>query len=42
MANGNIPRSGARFHACRNNFVAYVNGHLADLRPADCDAPPTG
>ncbi|MGB2987601.1 MAG: hypothetical protein WBE26_17180 [Phycisphaerae bacterium] len=31
MANDCIPRRDARFHAWRNNFVMYVNGHLADL-----------
>ncbi len=31
MANGYIPRPDARFHAWRNNFVTYVNGHLAEL-----------
>jgi hypothetical protein len=30
MANDYIPRQDARFHARRNNFVTYVNGHLAD------------
>jgi len=31
MANDYIPRPDAQFHAWRNNFVTYVNGHLADL-----------
>ena len=31
MANDYIPRPDAQFHARRNNFVTYVNGHLADL-----------
>jgi len=31
MANDDIPRPAARFHAWRNNFVTYVNGHLAEL-----------
>ena len=31
MANDHIPRPDARFHVWRNNFVTYVNGHLADL-----------
>ena len=31
MANDYIPRPHARFHAWQNNFVTYVNGHLADL-----------
>jgi hypothetical protein len=30
MANDYIPRPDARFHAWRNNFVTYVNGHLSD------------
>ena len=34
MANAYIPRPDARFHARRNNFVTYVNGHPADLGPA--------
>ena len=28
MANSYITRPEARFHAWRNNFVTYVNGHL--------------
>ncbi len=31
MANDYIPRPDAQFHAWRNNFATYVNGHLADL-----------
>jgi len=31
MANDYIPRPAAGFHAGQNNFVTYVNGHLADL-----------
>ena len=31
MAKDYIPRPDARFHAWQNNFVTYVNGHLADL-----------
>ena len=31
MANDYIPRPDARFHAWRNNFVTYVNGHPTDL-----------
>ena len=31
MANDYIPRPDARFHAWQNNFVTYVNGHLAEL-----------
>lgn len=30
MADDSIPRRDARFHVCQNNFVTYVNGHLAD------------
>ena len=30
MANDYIPRPDAQFHAWRNNFATYVNGHLAD------------
>ena|GEM_PF-6290308 len=42
MANDYIPRPDARFHAWQNNFVTYVNGHLADLALAAGDPPPTG
>ncbi len=31
MANDDIPRPATQFPARRNNFAAYVNGHLADL-----------
>lgn len=31
MANDDIARPGARFHAWQNNFVRCVNGHLGDL-----------
>ena len=31
MANDSIPRPDGRFHARQNNFVTYVNGHLADV-----------
>jgi len=31
MANDYMPRPDARFHAWQNNFVTYVNDHLADL-----------
>ena len=31
MANDYIPRPDAQFHARRNNFVTYVNGHRTDL-----------
>ena len=31
MANDSIPRPDAQFHTRRNNFVTYVNGHLAKL-----------
>jgi hypothetical protein len=31
MANDSIPCPDGPFHAWRNNFVTYVNGHLADL-----------
>ncbi len=34
MANDYIPRPDARFHVRQNNFVTYVNGHPANLRPA--------
>ena len=34
MANDQIPRPDARFNAWRNNFVTYINGHVADLAPA--------
>ena len=30
MANNYIPRPAAPFHARRNNFVTYVNGHPAN------------
>ncbi len=30
MANDYIPRPDARFHAWQNNFITYVNRHLAD------------
>ena len=30
MGNDSIPHPDAQFHACRNNFVTYVNGHLPD------------
>ena len=42
MANDGIPRLGTRFHAWRNNFLTYVNGHPADLALAAGDSPPTG
>lgn len=32
MANEYIPCPDARFRAWQNNFVTYVNGHVADLR----------
>ena len=31
MASDSIPRPAAQFHSRQNNFVTYVNGHLADL-----------
>ncbi|MCK4340422.1 MAG: hypothetical protein KAY37_01700, partial [Phycisphaerae bacterium] len=31
MANDYIPRPDAQFHAWQNNFIVYVNNHLADL-----------
>lgn len=31
MANDYITRPDAQFHAGQNNFVTYVNDHLADL-----------
>ncbi len=31
MANDDIPRPDARFHARQNNFGTNVDGHLADL-----------
>ena len=31
MANDHIPRPDAPFYAWQNNFVTYVNGHLAGL-----------
>lgn len=34
MANDYTPRPDAQFHARRNHFVTYVNGHLGDLGPA--------
>ena len=37
MANDSIPRPVAQFHTWQNNFVTYVNGHLADLRLAAGD-----
>ena len=36
MANDYIPHPDAQFHARPNNFVTYVNGHLADFRLAGC------
>ena len=40
MANDYIPRPDARFHARQNNFVTYVNGHLADLGTRPGGPPP--
>jgi len=40
MANDYIPRPDAQFHAWRNSFVTYINGHLADLGLAAGDPPP--
>ena len=37
MANDYIPRPDAQFHSWQNNFVMYVNGHLADSRLAADD-----
>lgn len=31
MVNDSIPRPDAGFQARRNNFVAHVNGHVAEL-----------
>ena len=37
MGNDYIPRPAARLHAWQDNFVTYVNGHLADLGLATGD-----
>jgi len=42
VANDYIPRPDARFHARRNNFATYVNGHPGDLGLAAGDPPATG
>ena len=37
-----IPAGDAQFHAWQNNFIVYVNNHLADLGldPLVVDIPP--
>ncbi len=42
MANDDIPGPNAQFHAWQNNFVTYVNGHLADWGLAVGGLPPSG